>query len=109
MTASSESLSAVFDSDEFAVEAVYLPPSGSPSLPLRVLVARESEEDMPAGDSFGGRLRRTVKVRAAELAEPVKDGIFETAVERIRIVAAPRRKDRRGLVWTCEGRLETPA
>jgi hypothetical protein len=105
-TAAAQVLDALYASDEFAVTAVYQPPGGGAAVaPLRVMIDMKSETDMPDGGGFAGRRRRTVRVRVAELAEPAQAGRFITATETIEIAAAPRRHDRLGLIWACEGRV----
>ena len=75
-------------------------PAEGPAVACSVIVTRPQEID-ELGQSRLVRERRHAKVRAAE-ATPAEGGRFVIGAADYRVIAAPRKADPLGLIWTCE-------
>ncbi|MBM3552502.1 MAG: hypothetical protein FJX45_12225 [Alphaproteobacteria bacterium] len=83
----------------FGVSASYLSPDFVTS--ACVVVLNQADDSVTLGNVPLVAGQTIVEVRVSELAAPVKGGVFTVDGRDYRIVAAPKRNDPSGLVWTC--------
>jgi hypothetical protein len=84
---------------KFGVSASYISPD---IVTTECVVLINRADDAPTlGNTPIVAGQMIVEVRASELAAPVRGGVFTADGRDFKIVAAPKREDASGLVWTC--------
>lgn len=104
----SADLANFFNTEEFAAEAFYTPPSGGDRTPV-ALIRETDQEFVDVGRSLGAVARLVFLAQVAEIACPVEEGIIEVRDKtlgwiRVEISGPPRFQDAAGLLWRIEGR-----
>jgi hypothetical protein len=84
---------------KFGVAASYL----SPDVVITecVVVINRADDTTTLGNTPIVAGQMIIEVRVSELAAPVRGGVFTADEREFKIVAAPKREDASGLVWTC--------
>lgn len=102
-TLAAEALSSAFAT--LGKDASYAPPVGV-SVACRI-IQNKADDQMTIGETALLAAQDVIEVRASEVASPAKGGRFSVSAQSFIIVAAPRREDSLGLVWTCLCRQES--
>lgn len=99
MTAFDDAIDTLFGDANLGVAATYTPPSGPIISGIRVIHARQDRELQTFGQPF--MRGDVIEVRASDVANPQKDGVFTIAGETFTIASDPMMDDPDRLVWKC--------
>ena len=87
----------------YGAEASYMPPGGGTAIDCAV-IRNQADRDLAGGLTGFSRpivAGVTIEVRASEIAQPQRAGVFVIAGQNYQISEDPKTEDPDRLVWTC--------